>query len=340
MVERVVSHAAATDGGTTSGLRQDDLLGAYRTMLLTRAFENRVTALNRQGKVPIVASCRGHEAAQIGSTLAMDRSRDLFFPYYRDIALAFTLGYSAQELMLAFMARAQGPFSGGRQILLLGADPRRRFFHTSNVVAAQVPHGVGAALGIKLRKESAVVITHFGDGATSQGEWHEALNFAGIHKLPIIFFCENNGYAISVPLRKQMAIERVSERAAGYGMPGVTVDGTELAEVFRATCEAAERARTGGGPTLVEAHVVRLTPHTTDDDERRYRSPQELEAVKLRDPLPKVQRELRRSGLLTDILDRELAQQAAAEVDAATQSAEAAPYPHESTLAQHVYDDG
>jgi 2-oxoisovalerate dehydrogenase E1 component alpha subunit len=336
-MSRKLATAASSTATSPPDLTAEDLLDVYRTMLLTRALDERVYVLNRQGKIPIAASCQGHEAAQIGSVLAMDRPNDLFFIYYRDIAATIALGFSVAELMLGYMGKAGAPFSGGRQFPYGGADPERRIINTSNVVGTQTPHAVGAALAFKMRREPGVVINYFGDGATSQGEWHEAMNYAGVHKLPIVFFCENNDYAISVPLRKQMAVEYIAERGAAYGMPGITVDGSDVLEVYRVTREAAERAREGAGPTLIEAKVARLMPHTTDDDERRYRSAEELENRHKRDPIPLLRKLLQDEGVLTEDLDARFQGEVEAEIDAATESGDQAPLPDPSTFYDHLF---
>ena len=180
--------------------------------------------------------------------------------------------------------------------------------------------------------DPTVAITTFGDGATSQGEWHEAMNYAGIHKLPVVFICENNGFAISVPQKKQMAIANVADRAAGYGMPGVVVDGTDVMAVYEVVGEAVRRAVEGGGPTFVEAKVVRLLPHTSDDDDRRYRTAEELEDMKKRDPVKKFKEYLMEQGM-----DEQAYKEAKEHVNRATEEAEAAPFPDTGDFYEHVY---
>ncbi len=318
------------------GLSRDDLLKIYRKMLLTRALDQRWWQLNRQGKAAIAISCQGHEAAQIGSVLALHPERDLFFTYYRSLAVAVALGVTSKEFLLSCTAKAGDPFSGARQFPLHGAYGR--FINISNVVGTQISQAVGAALAFRLRKEPGLAITYFGDGAASQGECHEAMNFAGVHRLPVIFFCENNGYAISVPMEKQMAIRDIALRAKGYGFPGVIVDGTDLFEVFKATQEAAARARGGEGPTLIEAKVERIMPHTSDDDDRRYRPAEELEDLRQRsDPIATFRAYLLREGILSEQGEEEYRQKAQVEVDEATEFAESAPYPDQSTIFEHLY---
>ena len=322
------------------GLSTEDLLQMYSQMLLTRALDQRAWLLNRQGKVGIVGPCQGHEACGIGAAWALDPRRDLFFPYYRDLGLVIGLGVSAQEVMLGYLAKAGEPFSGARQFTLHGAYPKYRIYNTSNVVSANTLKAVGAALAAKIKREPVVTLACFGDGGSSEGEVHEAMNFAGVHRLPVIFLCQNNRYAISVPQSRQMAIENVADRAAGYGFPGVVIDGADVLEVYRAIKEAAERARSGDGPTLVEAKVERLGPHTSDDDDRRYRPREELEEARRRaDPLTRFRAYLTGSGLLSEEQDRAYQRRVQQEVDEATEFADKAPYPDPSTLLDHVYGD-
>lgn len=319
------------------GLNPEDLLDMYSKMVLTRVLDQRVWALNRQGKVAIVGSCSGHEGAQVGAMWAMDRSRDIFFTFYRDLCALLTLGVTPKEILLGYMAKTGEPMSGGRMFPGHGVYPKYRIINLSNVVAAQMTKAVGAALASKLRKEPTVVFVSFGDGATSEGEWHEALNFAGVHRLPILFFCENNRWAISVPVHKQMAVPDVAVRAQGYGFPGVVVDGTDPLEVLKATREAAERARNGGGPTLIEAKVERLMPHTSDDDDRRYRPKEDLERAKARDPIDRFRAYLQGEGVLTESQDKAIWERATAEVNEATEFADKAPFPDPSTLLDHIW---
>ena len=327
-----------TSGVEASGkLDGESLLEMYRQMVLVRTLDERIWLLNRQGKAAIVASSQGHEAAQIGSVWALRRGQDLFYIYYRDLAVLLTAGMTPREIMLGFLAKAGEPLSGARQFPTHGVYPQYGIVNLSNVVATQLPQAVGAALAAKMRREDTVVITYFGDGASSMGDVHEAMNFAGIHKLPVVFFCENNKYATSVPLRKQMAVESVASRAEGYGMPGVSVDGCDVVAVYEAVTEAARRARSGRGPTLIEAMVERYLPHTSDDDDTRYRSPEEIEEARKRDPLKILKEHLMSRGILTEELDREFHAASLAEVNEATDFVEAAPYPGTEGFYEHVY---
>ncbi|MEX2598780.1 MAG: thiamine pyrophosphate-dependent dehydrogenase E1 component subunit alpha [Dehalococcoidia bacterium] len=321
------------------GLTAEDLLDLYATMVLLRTLDERVWAMNRQGKAAIVASCQGHEAAQLGTVWAMRRhTPDYFcFTYYRDLGVLTAQGLSPREALLGYLAKDGEPLSGARQFPQHGAIPERGVINMSNVIATHVPHAVGWALASKMRGENTVVACYFGDGTTSQGEVHEAMNFAAIHKLPVVFFVENNKYAISVPLHKQMAIEHISARAAAYGMPGVTVDGTDVLEVYRATTEAVKRAASGGGPSLVEFDLERYLPHTSDDDDSVYRERTEIEEARKRDPLLRLQEMLTSANLLTPERDQELRSVARREVNEATEYVEAAPFPLADDVFEHVY---
>jgi 2-oxoisovalerate dehydrogenase E1 component alpha subunit len=322
------------------GLTADAVREMYYRMVLTRLCDERAFALNRQGKIPFAASCKGHEAAQVGTAYAIRRGTDWVVPYYRDTALALALGVTPREQMLCLFARKADLFSAGRQFPNHYSVPDRHIATISSIIAAHITHGVGMALAFRMRREPVVTVVCFGEGATSEGEWHEALNFAGIHKLPVVFVCENNEFAISVPQRLQMAIPNVADRAAGYGFPGVICDGTDPITTYTIVREAVERARAGDGPTLVEAKCYRAMSHTTDDNQLTYRTPDEIEALAARDPIPRFERWLRERGLLGEDQAADLRRTAQAEVDEATDWAEAQPPPSEEDLYTHVYASG
>ena len=345
--EAVGEDAGAEDGddvdegegfGVGEELTLEDLLDMYATMLLVRTLDERVWAMNRQGKAAIVASSQGHEAAQLASVWALRKNAPDFFcfPYYRDLALTTALGLTPLESLLGFLAKAGEPLSGARQFPQHGAAPELRFINHSNVIGTHAPHAVGWALGVKMRGENTVVGCFFGDGTTSQGDVHEAMNFASIHKLPVVFFVENNKYAISVPVSRQMAVERYAIRAAGYAMPGVTVDGTDVRAAYLAATDAVRLAAMGGGPSVVEFDVERYLPHTSDDDDTVYRDRAEIEEARKRDPLEKLRGLLTAAGALTEERDAEMRRAARAEVDAATDAAEAAPFPDAADFLLHV----
>jgi 2-oxoisovalerate dehydrogenase E1 component alpha subunit len=301
------------------------------------ALDQRLWALNRQGRAALVVSCRGHEAAQIGATQALEAGRDLFFTYYRDLAVCLTLGVTPYEVLLGAFAKAADPFSGGRQFPIHGAYPARRIINPSNVVGGHLTEAVGAALAARMRNTGSVVICFFGEGAASQGEFHEAVNFAAIHRLPVIFFCENNRLATSVPVGRQMPLPSVAARASAYGLPGECVDGSDWLAPYAAVTRAVQRARAGEGPSLVEAMVDRIMPHTSQDDDRKYRDEAELAAARANDPLIKVRERLERAGLITPAEVESWQREARAEIDAAQAAAEQMPDPAPATLTRHVY---
>ncbi|MEX0762306.1 MAG: thiamine pyrophosphate-dependent dehydrogenase E1 component subunit alpha [Dehalococcoidia bacterium] len=328
-----------SDDALPTGLSTEDLVSMYKTMVLSRALDERVWLLNRQGKAAIAASAQGHEAAQVASVKAMDPGRDHFLIYYRQFAAMLALGTTPLEQLLGFLGKQGEPMSSARQFPLHGSHPRVDLFSFSNVVATQLPQAVGVALADKMRGNDNVTIVYFGDGAASQGDTHEAMNFAGIHRLPVVFFCENNRYAISVPLHKQMPVDNVSSRAAGYGFPGVTVDGMDMLAVYEATKAAVDRARAGDGPSLVEVMVERLLPHTTDDDHTRYRPEDDIEGMKTRDPLQLTAHMLKDRGLLDDATDEAMKAEAKKLVNEATEQAEAAPFPGLENMYDHLFAD-
>ena len=321
------------------GLGDDDVLAMYRQMLLARAVDERMWLMQRAGKIAFVISGQGHEGAQVGITWPMRRHQDWLAPFYRSIAAALTFGMTAEDIVTAHLAKGDDVSSGGRQMPGHYGAKRYNIVSLSSPVGTQVLHAVGLAMGAWVRGDDMVAMTSFGEGTSNQGEIHEAMNFAGVHRLPVIFVCENNGYAISVPLAQQVGGLSVAVRAQGYGFPGVTVDGTDPIACYAAGKEAHERARRGEGPTLIEAKVVRLTSHSSDDDQRRYRDPAEVEALKDHDPIPLFANRLRAAGLLTDAIEEQLRAEIKAEINEASRLGEAHPDPDPATALTHVYAD-
>ena len=304
-----------------------------------RALDDRRFVLNRAGKLAFIISPRGHEVAQVAAITALEPGRDRFCLYYRNFAAALACGFTPEELMLSAFARAADPSSGGRQTPGNFGSRRRGVVIGSSTVGTQIPKAAGIGLALKWKGDGGLCYVSFGEGATSQGDFHEGLNFAALHRCPVIFFCENNHWAISVPQRLQVAGPGVAERAAAYGIPGVRVQGDDFFEVYRTVAEAADRARRGEGPTLIEAQVLRLQSHSTDDDQRGYRDADELAAEAARDPIPRMRDALVHRGLLTADEDAALRQEVASEVERATEAAEAAEEPDPQTLTRHVYAD-
>ena len=325
--------------GASLGLSRDELLEMYRLMAIARAVDERMWILNRAGKIPFVISGQGHEGAQVALAFGLRQGHDWMVPYYRSVASLMTFGMSPREIMLAQFARGVDPSSGGRQMPGHYGIVARNILSVSSPVATQLLHATGIAWAAKLRKQDIVTITYLGEGSSNQGDFHEALNFAGVHQLPVIYVVENNGYAISVPMALQSAVEDIAIRAAGYNMPGVIVDGADVLNCYAAGREAIDRARSGQGPTLIEAKVMRLTGHSSDDQQSKYRNADEMEAEKSRDPLPLFRDQLREAGMLDDEIEAQMLAESRKVVEDATDWAESQSDPDPATAQQHVYAD-
>ncbi|MDR7419717.1 MAG: thiamine pyrophosphate-dependent dehydrogenase E1 component subunit alpha [Armatimonadota bacterium] len=322
------------------GLDTGDLLEMYYYLALARAIDERMWVLQRAGLVPFVISGQGHEGAQVGVMWAIDRERDWLVPFYRSLAACLVKGMTPRDLMLGLFSRANDPSSGGRQMPAHWAHNAHKIFTTSSPVATQYLHAVGVAYAAKLRGTGEVVVTSIGEGSTSQGDWHEAMNFAGIHRLPVILMVENNRYAISVPTRLQMGVPDVAVRAEGYGFPGIVVDGSDVLACYEAGCEAVRRARADEGPTLIECKVERLTAHSSEDRQEKYRPTSDIEASRSKDPLVVFKHYLEHAGVLDEARYTEIHARIRAEVTDATDYAEAQPMPDPSTVARHVFFEG
>ncbi|MFD1018653.1 thiamine pyrophosphate-dependent dehydrogenase E1 component subunit alpha [Thalassobacillus hwangdonensis] len=321
------------------GLSDDQVLDMYRTMLLARKIDERMWLLNRSGKIPFVISCQGQEAAQVGASYALDREKDYALPYYRDMGVVLAFGMTSRELMLSGFAKAEDPNSGSRQMPGHFGQKKNRIVTGSSPVTTQVPHAVGVALAGKMEKKDFVSFVTLGEGSSNQGDFHEGANFAGVHKLPVIFMVENNKYAISVPVSKQLACEKVSDRAIGYGMPGFTVDGNDPLAVYEAVKAAADRGRNGEGPTLIETVSYRLTPHSSDDDDRTYREKEEVDEARKKDSIITFGNYLREMNILTEEVEKKMNDEITNEVNEATDYAENAPYAEPESALNYVYKE-
>ncbi|HEX7103246.1 MAG TPA: thiamine pyrophosphate-dependent dehydrogenase E1 component subunit alpha [Nitrolancea sp.] len=318
-------------------LSNEQLRQMYETMALARGLDERMWLLNRAGQAAFVISCQGHEAAQVGAGFALQPGKDFLLPYYRDLAISLHFGLTARDVMLSLLGKQGDPTSNGRQMPAHYSSRKLKIVTGSSPVATQLPHAAGVALAAKIRGEDTVAFTCTGEGSTNQGDFHEALNFASVRQLPVVFFVENNGWAISVPMAKQMNIAHVSERAAGYGIPGVTVDGSDPIAVYTAVAEAVERARRGDGPTLVEALVARFTAHSSDDDDRMYRPLNQAQELRANDPNLRFRARLIEEGVMSEEQVKEIEARIKVQVNDATEFAENAPYPDPSELTLHVY---
>jgi 2-oxoisovalerate dehydrogenase E1 component alpha subunit len=312
----------------------------YRTMVTARLIDEASFRLNRQGKAPFVVPVSGHEGCQVGTGWPLRPGQDMWVPYYRDVAIVLIAGMTPYEIFLGLFAKAEDPSSGGRQMPSHWGSRRLGIISHSSPIATQVPHAAGIAWAARYRGEDTVVGCWFGEGATSEGAWHEGMNFAGIHKLPVVFVCENNRYAISVAQPLQMAVQNVADRAPGYGFPGVVVDGNDVLACYAAMKTAVERARAGDGPTLIEAKTYRYFPHTSDDDDRSYRTREEVEEAKQKDPIAVFAETLKDRGILDPASIDALWTETKANVDGQIDQAWNAADPEPSSLERHVYFEG
>ncbi|MCE5173591.1 thiamine pyrophosphate-dependent dehydrogenase E1 component subunit alpha [Paenibacillus profundus] len=318
------------------GLTNAQAIEMYRMMVLARKYDERALLLQRAGKINFHVSGIGQEAAQVAAAFALDQNKDYFLPYYRDYGFVLSVGMTVRELMLALFGKVQDPNSGGRQMPGHFGCKRLRIVTSSSPVTTQVPHAVGIALAAKMRKEDSVSFVTLGEGSSNQGDFHEGCNFAGVHKVPAIIMVENNQYAISVPIAKQVA-GRISDRALGYGFPGVRVDGCDVLEVFRVMKEARERAVRGEGPTLIEAMMYRLSPHSTSDNDLAYRTKEEVDANWEKDGIPRYKAYLMECGIWSEEDEAKLLAELKAIIDDATAYGEQASFPQPEDALTHVY---
>jgi pyruvate dehydrogenase E1 component alpha subunit len=312
------------------------LVQAYRNMVLTRLLDEKLIALQRQGRMGTYVSCSGQEASQIGAVMALSKE-DWIFPMYRDMGMIIQAGVSLRQLVNRMLGNAEDE-ALGRDLPNLFAWKKNKVASFAAPIASHLPLATGFALAAKLRKEKLVTLVTFGDGATSSGEFHVAMNFAGVYKSPTIFICENNQYAISVPVNQQTASASIAVKALAYGFEGLKVDGNDLFAVYVAVTKAVERARKGGGPTLIECATYRLGSHSTADDWKKYRSAEEVESWKRRDPIPRLKEYLinNRKAWSQD-QDSKLQSAIEDEIGQTVASCEKNPPPDVKTLFDDVY---
>jgi pyruvate dehydrogenase E1 component alpha subunit len=303
-------------------LADTELKSLYRSMLLARRLDERMVRLQRQGRIGTFAPIKGQEASQMGSAFTL-RPSDWMVPSFRETGAMIWRGWPIEKLLLFFAGHLEGGQPGPSQHDLPITIP----------VATQLPHAVGLAYAAQYRGDDAVVMVYFGDGATSEGDFHEALNFAGVWHVPVVFVCQNNQWAISVPLKKQTHSRTIAQKALAYGLPGVQVDGNDVLAVYAAAREAVERARAGDGPTLIECVTYRLGMHTTADDPTKYRSEAEVAMWEQKDPLTRFRAYLEKRNLLEEGLEPQID----AEISAAIARFEATPAPDPLTMFDHAY---
>jgi pyruvate dehydrogenase E1 component alpha subunit len=325
-MRRVIGDGEAQPDGEVDGLTDQDLLELYRTMVLLRTYDERSVVYHRQGRIGTYAIFWGHEGMQAGSFHALERG-DWIFPSYRESAIGLLRGMPPETVLAWWRGHPAGWW-----------DPREYGVASIAVpIATHVPHAVGFAWGMKLRGEPACSIAYFGDGATSEGAFHEGANFAAVMRAPVVLFCNNNGWAISTPVEAQTRAASLAEKAVGYGMPGVRVDGGDVLAVYEATREAVNRARAGEGPTLIEAVTYRCAPHATADDPSAYIDPERVEAERANECVGRYERYLRRLGLIGDDLVESTAAGAKEALRAGIAAAEALPEPDPDLVTRNAY---
>lgn len=320
-----------------SGLTKDQLRQAYTQILRSRRLDERMGQLQRTGKTSFNVSGQGHEIGQAGMALACDPSKDYFLPYFRDMTAFMIWGATPKEILMDSFGRAAGPSSHGMQMPNHYSNSRLNVISQASTVASQFPVATGVAYSSILDKNDRVTVVTVGEGATGEGEFHEALNFAGVAKLPLIFVVQNNGYAISTPTNEEFAAKSLADRGQGYGMPGVDVDGLDFTATYLAFQKAVQAARNGDGPTLINMHVLRLLDHTSDDNQKIYRSEAEIKDAWAHDPLKTMTAQVLAENIFTQAELDDLESQLKKEINQATDQAEAAPLPDVSVLGQNIY---
>jgi pyruvate dehydrogenase E1 component alpha subunit len=309
-------------------LPASDLQKLYSLMATTRAADLKALKLQRQGRMGTFAPSLGHEACQVGSAFAL-QPKDWVFPYFRDLGNYITLGLPLKNYYLYWMGNEEG----------MRIPAGLNIFTISVPVGSQLPHSVGCAMAMKYRKEQAAALAYFGDGATSEGDFGEALNFAGVFRTPNVFICFNNQYAISTPVRQQTAAKSIAEKATAFGFNGIRADGNDVLAMYSLTREALEKARSGGGPTLIEAFTYRMGNHTTSDDASRYRMEAEVNEWSRRDPIERFRLYLKDKGLWDETFESRVQREAEDLINKAVEEAESTPPPRPEDLFIHTYEE-
>ncbi len=325
-LRRVIGDGETRPDGEVEGLGHDDLLALYRNLVLLRTYDERSVVYHRQGRIGTYAIFWNHEAMQVGSAFALE-ARDWIFPSYRESAIGLLRGMPASTVLSWWRGHPAGWWNPAE-------------FNVASIcvpIATHVPHAVGFAWGSRLKGEDRVALAYFGDGATSEGAFHEGATFAGVLKAPAILFCNNNQWAISTPLAAQTAAATLADKASGYGMPGIRVDGGDVLAVFEATREAVTRARAGEGPTFIEAVTYRAAPHATADDPSIYVDLERVEEEKENECVGRYGRYLVRAGVLTEARAEEIKQEALELMRTGIAEAEAEPPADPGLVFEHAY---
>jgi pyruvate dehydrogenase E1 component alpha subunit len=334
-IARILREDGTVAPGVEVPLTLNEIVFAYRQMVQTRSLDERLTALQRQGRIGFHVGSLGEEAAIVGAAVAL-RPADWIFPCYREFGAALARGFELQSFIDNMFGNARDTVKG-RQMPDHYTSRKHHFLSISSPVGTQITQGVGFAWAAKLKKDDLVSLIFFGDGATSSSEFHAGMNFAGVFKAPAVFFCRNNGWAISVPVERQTASSTFAEKGAGYGIPGVRVDGNDLFAVVQAVRTAIARAARGEGATLIEALTYRMGGHSTSDDPNAYRGPEDLESWRERDPLALVRLYLEKQGAWSEAEESAWRADIDSRFKAAVKSAEAVPRPPLETMFEDVY---
>ena len=334
---RIVDLDGTYDSELEPKLPPETLLRGYRTLVLVRILDSRMLSLQRQGRIGFYVPSTGEEACQVGSALALN-PEDWVFPAYREPGCALARGLDL-KLMIAQEYGNSLDVSKGRQMPNHFGWRSINYVSASSPVGTQIPHAVGTAWAAKIRGEKIVALAYFGDGATSGNDFHVGMNFAGVFKTPTVFFCKNNQYAISLPLSRQTATKTLSQKALAYGFEGVRVDGNDLLAVYAATKASVDKARGGGGPTMVEAVTYRLGPHSSSDDPTRYRPKEEVAEWQRQDPVERMRKYLELKGLWSQDREDALRKELDDQITATIREVERAPPPALETLFADVFAD-
>ncbi|MGE5300267.1 MAG: pyruvate dehydrogenase (acetyl-transferring) E1 component subunit alpha [Acidobacteriota bacterium] len=324
----ILSETGDADESLMPPLSDSQIRELYETLVRMRTFDHRALNLQREGRIGTYASILGQEASQLGTVYALEKE-DWVFPSFRENGVFVARGYEMYMILQYWGGDERG----------IKIPQGLNMFPISIPVGTHMLHAVGAAMAAKYKRDKVVTLTYFGDGGTSEGDFHEGMNFAGVFKAPIVFICENNQWAISVPRAKQTAAKTIAQKAFAYGFEGIQVDGNDIFAVYRATKAAVDKARNGDGPTLIECHTYRMSDHTTADDASRYRSKEEVEAWKAKDPIMRLQRYMEKKGLWTDAFGIQTEAAAVALVDDAVKKAEAVEKPKPADMFTYTYKE-
>jgi len=323
----ILDEKGDVDNALMPALSEAYMRRMYELLVLSRTFDQFALNLQREGRLGTYASISGQEASQIGSAFAIEKT-DWIFPSFREMGVYITMGYPMHMLFQYWGGDERG----------IRCPDNLNIFPLCIPVGTQIPHAAGAAMAAKYRKDRIAVITYFGDGGTSKGDFHEAFNMAGVFQLPVVFICQNNQWAISVPRKMQSASETLAQKAYAYGFEGIQVDGNDIFAVYKATADALKKAKDGGGPTFIECFTYRMSDHTTADDATRYRTTAEVETWRLKDPLLRLKLFMEKSGLWTEKYQKDVEAESRDAVSEAVRLAESLEPPRPEDMFTYTYE--